>query len=117
MSVLPTNGVISRIDASGAPDADGNPTWVNGGAISAECVVDGVTSGQRFTLGAAVSDCDAVIYVALDDLPAGQQLREGFRVVAAQDEDPDGAITYVVKKRDFKSFYELTHFEIFCKKQ
>lgn len=113
MSVLPTNGLLTRIDTISGVDVAGAVSFATGDAIAAECVIDEPTSSQRFVLGAAIADVSAVIYVALDDLPAGQQLQQGFRLVANQ--DGEESIVYRVIKRQLRVFFDITHFELFCK--
>lgn len=113
MSVLPDNGTLTRIDAPLPPTpGGGSGGWANGPALSVRVTIDQPTRAQQVTLGATLAQVSVVVYVMRDDLPAGTQMREGYRIVAAQ--DGEAPQTYRVVKRSFRVFDELTHFELFC---
>jgi hypothetical protein len=114
VSVLPDNGTLLRVDSPQPATAGGDVAGFTPGAdLSVRVTIDEPTRAQQVRLGATIADVSLVVYALRDDLPAGTQVREGYRVVAAQ--DGDDVRTYVVVRRDFRVFDELTHFELFCK--
>lgn len=112
MSFLNVNGVLTRIDVPSA-SVSGDVVFTNGSALEVDATIGQPTREQRFTLGAAISDATAVIYVMQADLPAGQAIEEGYRVVANLEDE--AAVTYGVIKRALVKFGDLSHYELFCK--
>lgn len=115
MSVLPTNAKLTRIDAVASVDVSGTASFTNGDVLDVECVIDEPTGSLAFLSWAQENQVTATIYVARDDLPPDQQLQVGDRVQANQTEDE--SIVYLVVKRNLRVFYEITHFELFCRVQ
>lgn len=112
--IIPSNGVLSRIDAPSGVSSGGDVTFTTGSTISVDVLIDNPTRAQRYALGQQIADAEAVVYVLKDQLPAGVSINEGDRVTAAQ--EGEAAATYLVIKRQFRVFDELTHFELFVKR-
>jgi hypothetical protein len=82
-----SNAKLLRVDVPGPP-VGGNKSFTNGAALAIDCVLDAVKSQQRFTIGAAISDATAVMYLMRDNIPAGTAIDKGYRVLAQLDGEP-----------------------------
>jgi hypothetical protein len=75
------NAKLQRIDHASAVDKRGSVTYSDGDAIEVQCVIDEPSMAQRATLGAEIKDLAQVLYVVAKNLPAGQTLASGDRVL------------------------------------
>src|SRR6266487_1870624 len=89
-----SNAKLLRVDVPSV-GGGGGITFANGAAIEVDCVIDAVKSGQRFTLGAVISEATAVMYLMREEIPAGTAIEKGYRVLAQLDGEPQQ--TYLVE--------------------
>lgn len=106
-----TNATLLRIDTA-APAANGvGVAFIEGAALSVPCILDEPTNTQRWTLGAAIGGASAVLYVMVDELPAGTVLDKGMRVVAQLEGHASATYGVVVCRTRVKD--EVGHYELF----
>jgi len=77
-----TNATITRIDAPATRTALGGENWTPGSTIALRCSWQRPRASQRQTLGAAIAEASAVIYVPGNVVAT---VRTGGRVVVRVD--------------------------------
>lgn len=73
-----TNASILRIDRKGGLTATGQPKVATGNAIAAgvaRCFMDGVTTRQRYAMGAIIEDADTTCLVLLRSIAVVAETR------------------------------------------
>jgi len=116
-----TNTAITRIDRRSGHDATGRPLLTPGSAISpgARCFVDGLTSRQRYTLGAIIEDADLICYVQRAALLGEAAPDDGDRLVLlpdGQSESYEADVVTVIDRR-LPGGGGNTHIEIFLRRR
>jgi hypothetical protein len=106
-----TNGKLLRVDVPAAASGAGDVTFANGPALAINCLLDEVTSAQRFVLGVIAADAVGVLYVSLADSPPTIEAR--YRVTAQL--DGSAAKTYQVIYVRNRVLGEVSHLEVYLK--
>jgi hypothetical protein len=110
-----TNAAILRIDRRSGVSAAGDELIATGPTINVPCMMDGVSSSQKFTLGSSIEDSSNSLYIDKSDLAAANEapLANGDRpFIAIDDEDPR---LYEVLIAGDRSLNTLSHWELFLK--
>lgn len=107
-----SNAKLLRVDVQSI-DAHGNESFAQGAALSVDCTIDGVKSGQRYQLGKVISDATAVMYLMRDKVPAGLVILKGYQVLAQL--NGEAMATYVVEFKNPRVKGALSHYELFLR--
>ena len=117
-----TNAAITRIDRRDGHDATGRPLIVQGDALAsggARCFVDGLTSRQRYALGAMIEDADLTCYVKRSALLGEAAPDDGDRLTLLADGAPGSyeADVITVIDRRLPRGGGNTHLEIYLRRR